>query len=74
MHRGNAYLAAGQLDKARADYEGALRQKPKDMWSLYGLGYIKKRQGDENGGDADVAAAKAINSNIAKAFDLRGIK
>jgi tetratricopeptide (TPR) repeat protein len=74
MHRGNAYLAAGQLDNALADYEAVLSRNSKDSWSLYGRGLIKRKQGDTAAGDADIAAAEAIESGIAEAFADRKIK
>ncbi len=74
MHRGNAYLAAAQYDKAITDYEAALRHNAKDAWSLYGRGYAKKKLGNDAAGDADIAAAQAIVSNIADGFKNRGIQ
>jgi tetratricopeptide (TPR) repeat protein len=74
MHRGNAFLAAGQLDKALTDYEIVLRHNPKDAWSLYGRGYVRLKHGDAPAGNADMAAAKAIEAGIAAAFETRGIK
>jgi tetratricopeptide (TPR) repeat protein len=74
MHRGNALLAAKQYAKAIADYDAALRQNPKDAWSLYGRGFAKLKQGDTSTGNADMEAATAIQSGIVEAFENRGVK
>jgi hypothetical protein len=42
--------------------------------SLYGRGLAKVKKGDGNGGNADIAAAKAIRSNIADEFASYGIE
>ena len=41
---------------------------------LYGRGLAKARKGDRNGGTADIAAAKAIKSDIADEFARYGLK
>ena len=53
--RGLAYLKKGQWDAAIADYNAALRLNPKLASSLYGRGLAKLKNGDTNGGNADMA-------------------
>jgi hypothetical protein len=40
--------------------------------SLYGRGLAKQNKGDQAGGDADVAAAKAIKATIGDEFAKYG--
>ena len=41
---------------------------------LYGRGLAKARKGDRNGSSADIAAAKAIKSDIVDEFARYGLK
>jgi tetratricopeptide (TPR) repeat protein len=66
--RALVFLKLGQLDKAIADYDAALKTNPKLAGPLYGRGMAKLRTGDLAGGDADTAAAKEINPRIADSF------
>jgi len=63
--RGFVYLKLGQFDNAIADYNAVLKLKPKLAISLYNRGLAKQKKGDSAGGDADIAAAKAIDPKIA---------
>ena len=71
--RGFAYLRLGQLDDAVADYDEALRRNPKQAGSLYGRGLAKLKKGDTAGGEADIAAAKAIQADITEDFARYGV-
>ncbi len=71
--RGFANLKLGQLDKAMADYSDALDINPKLPTSLYGRGIARLRKGDRRG-STDIAAAKAIDADIATEFARYGIK
>jgi tetratricopeptide (TPR) repeat protein len=51
----------GRIDEAIADYDAALKAQPKQAWSLYARGLAKQRKGL----DADMAAATAIDANVA---------
>ena len=62
--RGTAYYKAGQYDPAIADFGQAIRQDPQYAFALYLRGLAKRKQGDAAGGDADIAAAKAIHADI----------
>ena len=64
----------GDLAKARADYDAALKLDPKLAGSLYGRGLLKLKQGDKAGGDADIAAAKAIDAGIVQRAAKWGLR
>jgi tetratricopeptide (TPR) repeat protein len=72
--RGFVYLKLGQSDNAIKDFDAALKGDPKLAGSLYGRGLAKIRKGDRNGGNADMAAAKALKSDIAEEFSRYGLK
>jgi tetratricopeptide (TPR) repeat protein len=71
--RGFANLKLGQLDRAMADYSDALDINPKLSSALYGRGMARLKKGDRRG-SADIAAAKAINADIAAEFARYGVK
>jgi tetratricopeptide (TPR) repeat protein len=54
------YLKLGQFDRAIATYTAVLQIDPKSVYSLYGRGMAKLKTGDTAGGQADIAASKAI--------------
>jgi hypothetical protein len=54
----------GPMGFGHHDYSSALRVNPKSASSLYGRGLAKLKKGDTSGGNADIAAAKAIEANI----------
>jgi tetratricopeptide (TPR) repeat protein len=68
-----AFYVTNSFDKAIADYNQALSLNPKMAPALYGRGLAKLKQGDAGGGNADIAAAKALTPNIADEFDRYGI-
>jgi len=63
------YSNSGQKHKATVDYETALKINPKLAGALYGRGLTKRKKSDVIA-DADIAAAKAIQSDIAEKFEL----
>ena len=71
--RGDAYFAKKDFDRAIADYDAALKDNPKNAWTLFARGVAKKKTGNP-GGDADIAAAKTIQADIAESAARRGIK
>jgi tetratricopeptide (TPR) repeat protein len=71
--RGFAYLRLSRLDDALADYDEALKLNPKQAGSLYGRGLAKLKKGDAAGGEADIAAAKSIQADIAEEFARYGV-
>jgi tetratricopeptide (TPR) repeat protein len=72
-NRGVAYLGLGELDRAIADYDAALKLSPKLGYALLGRGMAKLRKGDAAGGNADIAAAKAADADIAAELARRGV-
>ena len=72
--RGFIYLKLGQSDNAIKDFDAALKGDPKLAGSLYGRGIAKIRKGDRSGGSTDMAAAKAIKSDISEEFSRYGLK
>jgi predicted aspartyl protease/tetratricopeptide (TPR) repeat protein len=72
--KGLTELRLGRYDAAIEDYNKAIEMQPKMPWALLGRGYAKHAKGQKAEGDADVAAAKALAPNLAKAADGFGIK
>jgi tetratricopeptide (TPR) repeat protein len=70
---GFLYLRLGRLDEAIADYDAALKTNPRLAGSLYGRGLAKRKKGDQAGGDADIAASRAIQADIADEFAKYGM-
>lgn len=58
----------GRLDEALLVYNAALAAQPNKPHSLYGRGLVKLKQGDNTGGEADLAAAKAADAEIEGEF------
>jgi tetratricopeptide (TPR) repeat protein len=71
--RGFTYLKLAQLDNAIADYTAALKLNPRKATSLYGRGIAELRKGDTAKGNDDVAAAKAIQADIAETIAALGV-
>jgi hypothetical protein len=66
-------LKLNRLDEAIADYNSALQLSPRLASSLFGRGVAKLKKGDTDGGNADIAAAKAIQADVADEFAGYGI-
>jgi hypothetical protein len=66
-------LRRGELDRAVADYNAALAQQPRNAWALYGRGLVRLRKGLATDGQADLAAARASQANIAEEFAKIGL-
>ncbi len=73
LYRGVVHLKAGRLDAAIADFDAVLRDA-QDAPALYGRGVARKRKGDTVRGDADIAAAKAIDTEIAQQMARWGVR
>ena len=61
-NRGNAYYDTADFPHAIADYDHAIRLKPNYPTAMLNRGLAKKRSGDSAGGDADIAASKALKA------------
>lgn len=62
--RGLVYLRLGRLDDALSDYDAAIKARPKAASSLFGRGLVKLRKGANQDGEADLAAARAIDAKV----------
>ena len=63
-NRGLAWRDKGDLDRAIADYDQAIRLDPKDATTYFDRGLVKRAKGDIPGGDADVAIAKNVDPTV----------
>lgn len=72
--RGFVRLKIGQPQNAIADYDAALQLSARKASSLYGRGIAKLRTGNSGGGNSDIAAAKAIDPQIADEFARYGVR
>jgi tetratricopeptide (TPR) repeat protein/predicted aspartyl protease len=63
--RGLVRLRRGNYRGAIADYDQALSRRPHLAWSLYGRGIAKLRLGQNDAGQADLAAAHVESQDIA---------
>lgn len=57
-------LRLGHYPDAIKAYEQAAVQMPKNAWSRYGLGLAKIRSGQTEAGNADLAAARALDPEV----------
>jgi TonB family protein len=71
-NRGKAYKDKGELDRAIADYNDALRLNPKFALAFAGRGTANLAKDDEDGAIADLDRAIALNPNLASAYQIRG--
>jgi tetratricopeptide (TPR) repeat protein len=73
-NRANALYLTGKYDRAIADYDAVGKLDPKAADGLYGRGIAKLKKGDTAGGNSDIAAAKALEADIAEQFVKYGLK
>jgi tetratricopeptide (TPR) repeat protein len=71
-NRGIAYTEKQDYDHALGDFDVVLRFNPKNALALYARGIVRLKRGDTQSGAADIAAAKAINSNFAQEYEHSG--
>jgi tetratricopeptide (TPR) repeat protein len=72
--RGFIYFKLKRYEAAIADYDAELRTNPGNPYSLFDRGMAKRMEGDSSGGDADIAAARAIRANIADEMAKLGVQ
>jgi tetratricopeptide (TPR) repeat protein len=72
--RGFTNLKLGRWQAAVGDFDSALRLNPRLASSLYGRGFAKLKAGDQSGGNADIAAARAIRQDIAQVYAGYGLQ
>jgi len=70
---GIVYLRLGRFDDAMTSYNAVLQTDPKSAYALYGRGTAKLKKGDQAGGEADIAASKAIK-DVAEEMTGYGVK
>ena len=68
-NRALAYADKGEYDHALTDFDVVMRFNARNALALYARGMTLLKKGDAEAGKADIAAAKAINPNIAEQFD-----
>lgn len=77
-NRARTFLKAGNNAQALSDYERAvvlLRNNDSAYpFTLYGRGIAKLRSGDVHGGEADIAAATALEADIGAAAAKYGLR
>jgi len=61
---GLVQLRLGHYPDSIKAYEQAVMQMPKSAWSRYGLGVAKIRSGQTDAGNADLAAARALDPEV----------
>lgn len=71
--RGMAWLRKGGSGRALQDFDQVLSIRPGNVIALYGRGIARRRTGNHKGGGADIAAAKAIQPDIADEFARMGL-
>jgi tetratricopeptide (TPR) repeat protein len=70
--RGFIFLKMSHFDAAVSDYDAVLRTNPKLAFALYGRGLARVKN-DDPSGEADLAAAKALQADIAEECARYGV-
>ncbi len=70
--RARAYVALSKLDPAVADFTRVIQMHPDDPAALVERGFVYLDEKDYAHATADANAAIAINSRLARAYNLRG--
>jgi tetratricopeptide (TPR) repeat protein len=65
-NRGSIYYNTGQYQQAVDDYTQSIALKADYAPALYFRGLARKTLGDQAGGDADIARARALDPNVGK--------
>lgn len=71
---GNAHFRMGDFASAVADYDKALKLWSEYPEALYGRGAARMHKGDKAGGEADIAAARKLYSDVDTGEGELGIK
>ena len=71
--RGLVYLRMGQLDKAIADYDDALKRQPRAPGPMYDRGLARVKQGKAAEGQAEMQAALALDPSLAQRAQRYGL-
>jgi tetratricopeptide (TPR) repeat protein len=70
--RAFVFLKMTQFDAAVSDFDAVLRIDPKLAFALYGRGLARLKNEDATG-EADIAAAKALQADIAEEYARYGV-
>jgi tetratricopeptide (TPR) repeat protein len=70
--RGFVFLKMMHFDAAVSDFDAALRVDPKLAFALYGRG-LARLKNEDAAGEADIAAAKLLQPDIAEQFARYGV-
>ena len=70
---GMVQLRLGHYPEAIKTYQQAIALKPRLAWSHYGLGLAQIRSGQTDAGNAELAAARAINPHIQASAEKYGL-
>jgi hypothetical protein len=57
-----------------ADFDAALRQRPKKASSLYGRGLAELKKGSASSGNVHIAEAKRIDPGIVQEYEHYGVE
>ena len=71
--RGFVFLKMTHFDAAVSDYDAALQINPKLAFALYGRG-LARLKNEDAAGEADIAAAKALQADIAEEYARYGMQ
>ncbi len=71
---GYVYLRLDRYDDAIASFNAAIEIDPAFAYSLYGRGLAKRKKNDQEGAQADMAAAAVIRPTIAEELGSYGIE
>ncbi|MFI5002278.1 MAG: tetratricopeptide repeat protein, partial [Reyranellales bacterium] len=71
--RGFMYMKLGDPAIAIVDYNAALDVDPNRAISLFGRGMAKIKMGQKKEGEADQAAARALNPAVERQFSVYGL-
>lgn len=72
--RAFVYIRLGRWDDAITDSDAALKANPANAYALFERGFARLRKGDSAGGDADVAASRAIDPNAETELSGFGVR
>jgi tetratricopeptide (TPR) repeat protein len=72
--RAFVHILLGHWNEAIADSDAAFRADPRNAYALFERGVAKLRKGDAAGGNADIAASRAIDAKAEIEFASLGVK
>lgn len=74
MMRGLVAYRSGEYADAVKFFDGAVKRVPTYYQALFGRGVAKKKNGDESGGEQDIADARGMSKNVDKDMQQLGLK